>query len=233
MQLLVQTFMFWERAKFLADKKWKSMRIYEVNGICWSKLPYPEFNQSQVTIKKLWTAIQSNGDFLVTKSLRGRQLLVCSSAISEDKSWNFCDLWESPPAITRWLLPFQPSQLHSRRQQQWQLLNERAAEDGSGVKEDWLVLMLYAVYVTLLGRSRSPPWPPSGLLFVLYWVELFLGTAKGFWQGESWFFQSPKWLAERGEECLMIYQNLMPAITRQTDKGTRRWWRFTWGTETI
>lgn len=87
------------------------MRIYEVNGICWSKLPYPEFNQSQVTKKTLWTAIQSNGDFLVlcNKKPRGRQLLVFSSSISEDKSWNFCDLWESPPAITRWLLQFQSS----------------------------------------------------------------------------------------------------------------------------
>lgn len=52
MQLLVQTFMFsWKSRVFSRPE----MEIYEnsqVNGICWSKLPYPELNQSQVTQKK-------------------------------------------------------------------------------------------------------------------------------------------------------------------------------------
>lgn len=52
----------------------------QVNGICWSKLPYPEFNQSPVvtTTKKVIDSNSKQWDFLVScnKKPRGRQLLV-------------------------------------------------------------------------------------------------------------------------------------------------------------
>ena len=79
MQLLVQTFMFSWKSRVFRRQEMEMYENSQVNGICWSKLPYPEFNQSQVVTKK--KVIDSNSkqwDFLVScnKKPRGRQLLV-------------------------------------------------------------------------------------------------------------------------------------------------------------